>query len=135
MVEINIAYQGDLRCTAIHQPSSTSMVTDAPVDNHGKGESFSPTDLVATALGTCILTTMAIVADRQNIDLRGSTVKVTKEMATKPVRRIASLTVVINVPVALNDEQKQKLIHAAEICPVHGSLHPDVQIPIEFNWS
>ena len=134
MVEIRMTYEGALRCSAIHQPSATTLLTDAPVDNHGKGESFSPTDLVATALGTCILTTMAIVAERLNIDLSGSTMSVRKEMATKPVRRIASLTVVINVPATLNDEQKQKLIHAAEICPVHGSLHPDVQVPIEFNW-
>lgn len=134
MVEINIAYQGELRCEAKHAPSGTVLVTDAPVDNHGKGASFSPTDLVATALGTCILTTMAIVADTLQIELKGSTVTVNKEMAARPSRKIGKLSVVITVPLTLDDAIKQKLIHAAELCPVHKSLHPDVQMPIEFRW-
>src|ERR1051325_1699972 len=82
MVQIDITYQGQLRCQSTHQPSGTKVLTDAPVDNMGKGESFSPTDMVATALGTCMLTTMGIVAQRKNIDISGSTVSVTKEMVT-----------------------------------------------------
>lgn len=135
MVEINIAYQGELRCAAIHAPSGTQLLTDAPKDNHGKGESFSPTDLVATALGACMLTLMGISAKSLNVDLTGTKVKVVKEMVAQPTRRIGSLTVVIDVPVKLDDEQKQKLTRAALTCPVHESLHPDVKKPVTFNWA
>jgi putative redox protein len=134
MVEIKMTYEGDLRCKATHGPSGTVLVTDAPVDNMGKGQSFSPTDLVATALGTCMLTTMAIVAERANIDLRGTTVSVTKEMSASP-RRIGRLAVTFNVPVKLNEEQKQKLHNAAMACPVHKSLDQGVEIPVEFVWA
>ena len=135
MVEINITYEGDLRCKAQHQPSGSVLLTDAPVDNQGKGEAFSPTDLVATALGTCILTTMGIVAKPMNVDLRGAKVSVKKEMATKPSRRIGALTVVLDIPVSPTPEQKQRLEEVALKCPVHHSLHPDVQMPIAFNWA
>lgn len=135
MVEINIAYQGELRCTATHQPSSTVLTTDAPKDNHGLGESFSPTDLVATALGACMLTIMGIAAKTMSISLEGTKVVVRKEMAAKPIRRIATLAVIIDVPIALDDAQKQALIKAVMTCPVHQSLHPDVQMPVEFVWA
>jgi putative redox protein len=135
MVEINIAYQGELRCEATHGPSGTKFYTDAPVDNHGKGQSFSPTDLVATALGTCMVTVMGIAAQALQIDLRGTKVVVQKEMAAKPIRRIGKLSVVIDVPARLDEEQKQKLIKAAMTCPVHQSLHPDIEMPIEFKWA
>src|SRR5579863_5927574 len=102
MVEINISYQGELRCAATHQPSGMQLITDAPKDNHGKGESFSPTDLVAAALGTCMLTIMGIAAQAMQIDLTGTKVTVRKEMAAKPMRRIASLAVTIDVPAKLN---------------------------------
>ena len=132
MVEINIVYQGELRCEAVHGPSGTVLSTDAPKDNQGKGESFSPTDLVATALGSCMLTVMGIAARSLNLDLQGTKVMVRKEMVSKPIRRIGSLTVVIDVPIALDEVQQQKLSAAAMACPVHQSLHPDVQMPIEF---
>ena len=135
MVEINITYEGDLRCKAQHQPSGSVLLTDAPVDNQGKGEAFSPTDLVATALGTCILTTMGIVAKPMNVDLRGAKVSVKKEMATKPSRRIGALTVVLDIPVSPTPEQKQRLEEVALKSPVHHSLHPDEQMPIAFNWA
>jgi len=135
MIEIHITYQGGLRCAAVHQPSGVELLTDAPKDNHGKGESFSPTDLVATALGTCMMTVMGIAAQMLRIDLTGATVAVCKDMAAKPIRRIGTLTVLITVPTVLNDEQKQKLIQAAMTCPVHQSLHPDVKIPINFHWA
>jgi putative redox protein len=134
MVEINIAYQGNLRCVAEHQPSSTRLITDAPKDNHGQGESFSPTDLVATALGTCMLTIMGIAAKSLNIDLSETNILVRKEMVVKPIRRIGKLEVVISVAAKLDDAQKQKLIDAALSCPVHQSMHPDVQMPVEFIW-
>ncbi len=135
MVQINLTYKGNLRCEAVHEPSGTTLITDAPKDNHGMGASFSPTDLVATALGGCILTTMEIVARRMDIALDGATATVEKEMATLPSRKIGKLTVHITVPVKVSDEARQKLEHAAHACPVHKSLHPDVQMPITFNWA
>jgi putative redox protein len=135
MVEIQITYEGDLRCKAVHGPSGTSLLTDAPVDNMGRGQAFSPTDLVATALGTCMLTIMGIAAQKMNVDLRGTKVSVTKEMSAAPPRRIARLAVTFDVPVKLTEEQKQKLHNAAMTCPVHKSLHPDVQTPVEFRWA
>ena len=135
MVDINIVYQGDLRCEAVHGPSGAVIATDAPKDNHGKGESFSPTDLVATALGTCILTTMAIVAKPMKVELRGAKLSVRKEMVATPTRRIGALTVVIDIPFSPTPEQKEKLEEAAFKCPVHKSMHPDVQMPIEIRWA
>ena len=134
-VEIAITYNGQLRCTATHAPSQVRLVTDAPLDNMGRGESFSPTDLVATALGACIITTMAIVAQREGVELAGATVKVTKEIVVKPTRRIGKLTTHISIPTRVTAEQKQKLENAAHACPVHKSMHPDVMLPITFEWT
>ena len=134
MVQIDVTYQGGLRCEAVHGPSATKLVTDAPVDNHGKGESFSPTDLVATALGTCIPTVMGIVAEREKIDLTGMRVTVTKEMSPQPPRRIAKLTTRIIMPAGLEEKQKVKLEKAAHTCPVHQTLQGNVEMPIEFMY-
>lgn len=134
MVAIQFEYQGDLHCTAVHGPSGTELNTDAPTDNQGRGESFSPTDLVATALGTCMLTVMGIMARTLNIDIAGTTATVEKEMTTAAPRRIASLTVKIQVPRSVSLEDREKLERAAHTCPVHKSLHPDVQAPVEFTW-
>lgn len=134
MVEIQMTYEGQLRCAASHGPSGDVLHTDAPKDNMGKGEAFSPTDLVGTALGTCMLTTMAISAQRHNIAFEGATAKVGKEMVTAPVRRIGKLTVEISVPMSHSPEEERRLRAAALACPVHKSLHPDVQIPVVFYW-
>lgn len=134
MVKIQIRYEGDLRCHATHGPSSVTLATDAPVDNQGRGESFSPTDLVATALGTCMLTIMGIVAKRHGWDLSGATVEVEKGMVATPVRRIGSLGVVIRVPAELDTKAQSALENAAHTCPVHKSLHPDIDAAIEFVW-
>src|SRR5215203_49568 len=134
MVTIVMNYQGGLRCEATHGPSKTRLTTDAPLDNQGRGESFSPTDLVATALGTCMLTTMGIVAQRNNIVMTGATASVTKEMVSQPSRRIGRLGVTITVPGTFSDDDRKRLEGAALACPVHKSLHPDVQIPVTFNW-
>ncbi|HWB08559.1 MAG TPA: OsmC family protein [Pirellulales bacterium] len=134
MVQINIAYRDQLHCEAEHGPSGAKLATDAPKDNHGKGETFSPTDLVATALGTCMLTVMGIVAQRHNIPMEGVKASVGKEMATSPVRRIGRLTVEIHVPGDLPPEQRKLLENAAHTCPVHKSLHPDIDIPVNFRW-
>lgn len=132
MVEINIAYEGGLRCRAQHGPSDTELVTDAPVDNHGKGESFSPTDLVATALGTCVATIMGILAERHDIDLTGMQITVEKEMVAEPVRRIGRLPVTVRVPGQVSDADRKRLENGARTCPVHKSIHPDIDAPITF---
>lgn len=134
MVQINIAYKGSLRCEASHEPSGTTLLTDAPKDNQGMGSSFSPSDLLATALGTCMLTIMGIAARTHHLELDGTTVVVEKHMVTQPVRRVGKLEVTIYVPHNLSSDDKQKLERAALTCPVHQSLHPDVQMPITFNW-
>jgi putative redox protein len=133
-VRIDVTYQGGLRCAATHAPSHTELLTDAPVDNHGKGESFSPTDLVATALGACMLTVMGIFADRHEIDLRGATVTVTKEMVATPVRRIGRLAAEIRLPLSPAHPQREALERVALTCPVHQSLHPEVEKPVQFVW-
>jgi putative redox protein len=132
MVRIDVAYQGGLRCEAAHGPSGQTLITDAPVDNHGKGESFSPTDLVATALGTCIATIMGIVAERDKIDLTGLRITVQKEMSAEPPRRIARLVTRIEMPKGLTEQQRAKLEKTAHTCPVHQTLQGKVDMPVEF---
>src|SRR5579871_5115386 len=122
MVSIALEYQGDLHCKAVHGPSGTELTTDAPKDNQGRGESFSPTDLVATALGTCILTTMGILARTLEIDIAGATATVDKEMTTNTPRRIQRLTVKIKMSASVSEENQLKLERAAHTCPVHKSL-------------
>ena len=134
MVEISIKYLGDLRCEARHEPSGTVITTDAPVDNEGRGESFSPTDLAATSLGACMLTIMGIAARKQGVDLGETTVKVLKEMTAQLPRRIAKLTVVFTIPLPSSHEKREMLETAARSCPVHLSLHPDVVQEMRFDW-
>ena len=134
MVAIQFEYQGDLHCKAVHGPSGTVLETDAPTDNQGRGESFSPTDLVATALGTCILTTMGILARNLAVDIAGATATVEKEMSAAPPRRIQSLKVKLRMPSGVSPENRQKLENAARTCPVTRSLHPDINAPVEFIW-
>jgi len=134
MVRIHSEYQGDLHCNSVHGPSHTKLATDAPVDNQGRGESFSPTDLIATSLGTCMLTTMGIVARTINVDLTGATATVEKEMTSTPPRKVHRLTVEIRVPLATTPENRQRLENAAHTCPVKKSIHPDIETPIEFVW-
>jgi putative redox protein len=135
MVKIEIEYKGQLQTEAIHTPSGSRLSTDAPVDNGGKGSGFSPTDLVATALGTCMVTIMGMFAERHGIDLTGTKVSVAKEMLQEPVRRIRRLTVDISVPLPATHPKKSALEKAALTCPVHQSLHPDVEIPVQFHWN
>ncbi len=137
MVKIHTVYEGELHCQATHGPSSSQLTTDAPVDNQGKGESFSPTDLVATALGACMVTTMGIVAERHGWSLVGTTVDVEKHMVADPRRRIGKVDVVIRVPAVeggRDTKQRTALERAALTCPVHASLHPSVEIPVRFEW-
>ena len=130
-----IIYKGDLRTTSTHLQSGTVIETDAPTDNQGKGERFSPTDLVANALGTCMVTTMAIKARSMNINLDGTKLDVTKIMVSDP-RRIGKIIVHVFFPAALglDDKQKDILEKTARTCPVERSLHPDIELDMEFNW-
>jgi putative redox protein len=135
MVTLSTIYEGGLRCRATHGPSGTTLITDAPVDNHGKGESFSPTDLVATALGACMMTIMGIVAERHGLDLTGMRAETVKEMSKDPPRRIAGLRTRLTVPLPANHPQRQLLEQAAHTCPVHKSLDPSIDAAIEFIWA
>ncbi len=130
-----IIYKGGLRTSAIHLQSTTEIETDAPSDNQGKGERFSPTDLMATALGTCMITTMAIKANSMNIVLDGTKVDVTKVMVSEP-RRIGKIIAHVYLPAHLNldDKQKEILERTARTCPVERSLHPDIELDMAFNW-
>lgn len=133
-VDIHVTYEGGLRCTATHGPSGTQLSTDAPADNQGKGESFSPTDLVPTALASCILTTVAIAMQKHGIELDGMQVHVEKHMIADPLRRIARLPVVVTMCPGVPAEFRERIVKTAHTCPVHRSLGADVDAPIEFVW-
>ena len=133
MTLIDSTYQGQLRCQSSHGPSGTLLETDAPTDNQGKGERFSPTDLVATALSTCMLTIMGIVAERHGWSLEGVTARVEKTMSNETPRRIAQLTVWVELPADLEPQQRALLQRAAETCPVKVSL--EGAIPMELHWN
>lgn len=132
MTTMTCRYEGELRCLAEHGPSGSRLHTDAPLDNQGRGEAFSPTDLVATALATCILTIMGISAERHGIALEGCEARVEKTMSSSGVRRIAALTVWITLPQGLDDTQRQLLRRAGEGCPVKQSLEGSV--PMTLHW-
>ena len=127
-------YAGHLRTEATHTASGNLIQTDAPVDNHGRGEAFSPTDLVSTALGSCMMTVIGIVAERHNWDLVGSTFAVLKHMSTEPPRRIAQIDVTFTLPTTLSPQERALLERAAHTCPVGLSLHPEVRQNIVFEY-
>lgn len=128
-----VTYLGDLRTSSVHLESGTEILSDAPKDNHGKGEAFSPTDTVANALGSCMVSIMAIKSKDLNVDLTGSTVEITKIMQAEP-RRIAKIIAILNLSVAADDKTKTILERAAMTCPVFLSLHPDIEKEVAFNW-
>lgn len=128
-----VTYLGELRTSSIHLQSGSEILTDAPTDNHGKGEAFSPTDMVANALGSCMVSIMAIKSKDLELDLIGSTVEVTKIMQPEP-RKIAKIIVVLNMSVTTTDKNKTILERAAMTCPVFLSLHPDIEKEVTFNW-
>ena len=135
MIEVKVQYEGDLRCRATHGPSGNQLVTDAPVDNNGKGEAFSPTDLVATALATCMATVIGIIGKRKGLDLDGMTVDVEKHMSTDSPRRIVRLPITIKMPLPADHPERPMLETAARSCPVHQSVHPDIDKPIHWVWA
>ena len=134
-VSISVEYEGGLRCRATHGPSVNQLVTDAPVDNHGKGESFSPTDLVATALATCMATVIGIKAQQKGYDIAGMKVSVEKHMSADSPRRIVRLPVTIEIPLLESHPDRPVLEATALGCPVHHSVHPDIDKPVTFVWS
>jgi uncharacterized OsmC-like protein len=131
----NIIYKGTLRCEAKHLQSGSVIETDAPTDNRGKGERFSPTDLLCVSLATCIATTMGIKADDMKINLNDTTIEVTKHMLPDP-RRVAKIEVKLNMPSTLQLDEKDKTIleRVGNNCPVTKSLHPDLEVNIEYIW-
>jgi putative redox protein len=134
MVEIKLSYEGDLHCSAVHTPSGNTLVTDAPVDNNGRGQAFSPTDLVATALASCVATVIGIVSKRKEIAVEGMTVVVRKFMSDDQPRRIARLELDIDVPLPESHPDRRLLESAARGCPVHHSIHPDIDVEMTWRW-
>jgi putative redox protein len=137
MVKVEVAYLGQLRCNATHGPSGMTLATDAPKDNKGRGEAFSPTDLVATALGTCMLTTMGIRAQERGWSLEGMRLSVEKHMTQAPPRRIAKLAVRIGVPgsAQLAAADRAFLEQTAHNCPVRISILEAIEVPVHFDWA
>jgi len=134
MATVKAKYLGNLRLECTHLQSGTKIITDAPTDNNGKGEAFSPTDLCSTSLAACAMTIMGIYAKNNGIDLTGAEIEITKKMAAEP-RRIAEIDVIFNMPANGYSEKEKKILErVAHTCPVHLSLHPDVKQNFVFNW-
>jgi putative redox protein len=136
MMTSTVVYDGNLRTVCTHERSGTSIETDAPTDNQGKGERFSPSDLVATALGSCMLTIMGIKARDMQIDISGIKIDIEKIMKSDP-RRIGGINLTFRIPEGLQLNQKQQTIleNAAHTCPVFYSLHPDIEVNTSFHWN
>lgn len=135
MVKMDLLYQGDLHCLLTHGPSQAQIVTDAPLDNQGKGAAFSPTDLLGAALGSCILTVMGIAARAHKINMDGAKAHIEKEMVTSPVRRVGKIVVDIQMPAGIAIEKRQTLERVAHTCPVHRSLSPEVEVLINISYN
>jgi putative redox protein len=137
MPTIETEYAGGLRTLAMHVASGNRIVTDAPVDNHGKGEAFSPSDLACAALGSCMLSIMGIKADQHSLDITGTRIAITKEMTTDGPRRIRRITLEFSLPpaaAAFTDRDRDVLERAALTCPVALSLHPEIEQVVRFSW-
>ncbi len=134
MVEIKLSYEGDLHCSAVHGPSGNTLVTDAPLDNAGRGQSFSPSDLVATALGACMATVIGIVAKRKDLTVEGMKVSVRKFMSDDAPRRIKRLELDMEMPLPASHPERKLLESTARGCPVHQSIHPDIEVEVKWIW-
>lgn len=134
MVPISIAYQGQLRCVATHDNSGVQFITDAPKDNSGKGESFSPTDLVATALGTCMITTIGIKMRNDGVNIEGTSIAIEKHMSEDAPRRIAKLVAKLHMPAGILPDYRTRLKEIGNNCPVVKSIHPDIQLEITYAY-
>ena len=129
----SIKYEGNLRCSALHIQSGTAIETDAPTDNRGRGEKFSPTDLLCVSLATCMLTTMAIKAGDLQVDITNSSADVTKYMLSDP-RRVGKIEVAVNLPANGNERDRKILEKTGDNCPVMKSIHPDIEVVISYKW-
>ncbi|NQW99571.1 OsmC family protein [bacterium] len=134
MVEITLTYEGQLHCSAIHVPSGNSLVTDAPLDNNGLGQAFSPTDLLATALGSCMATVIGILAKRKELAVEGMAVTVRKFMSDDLPRRVKRLELDLRIPLPGSHPDRKLLESAANGCPVHHSIHPDIEVVMNWTW-
>ena len=134
MVEMTVNYEGELHCSAVHGPSGNTLVTDAPVDNNGRGEAFSPTDLVATALASCTATIIGIVAQRKQLAVEGMSITVRKGMADDMPRRICRLEMDIVMPLPADHPERAALEAAGNGCPVKHSIHPDIEVVVDWDW-
>jgi uncharacterized OsmC-like protein len=130
----SIVYTGNLRCKAQHIQSGTIIESDAPTDNKGKGEKFSPTDLLCVSLATCMLTTMGIKARDLQVDITNATADVIKHMFSDP-RRVGKIEVIVNLPATGNDEERKTLEKTGDNCPVMKSIHPNIEVMINYNWA
>ena len=135
MVDMDVHYEGNLHCRGTHGPSGAELATDAPLDNQGLGESFSPTDLLATALGSCMLTVMGITARSRGWELEGSSARVEKHMVKDPERRIGRIALTMKMAPGLPVECHDVLEDAARTCPVARSVHPGIELDLHFDWS
>ena len=134
MTEIKTVYEGGLECINVHGSSESICITDAPVDNNGRGRSFSPTDLLAASLASCMATIMGIVAERKDMDLKGMTITVGKFMSDDQPRRVARLDVRIEMPLSENHPDRKIFESSALSCPVHQSIHPDIEVSMDWRW-
>jgi len=130
----SIVYKGHFRCECTHLQSGTVIETDAPTDNRGKGERFSPTDSLCVALATCVVTTMALKATDMQIELAGTSIAVTKHMLSDP-RRIGKIDVILTLPATADEKDRLILQRVGDNCPVAKSLHPDLEVNIEYHWN
>lgn len=135
MVQMTVEYEGGLHCSIVHGPSGNVISTDAPVDNNGRGEAFSPTDLVSAALGACMCTVMGIVAQRKGIVMDGASVTVRKHMSEDTPRRISKIELDISVPLSADHPERAMFEAAGKGCPVHHSLHPDIEVVMNWEWN
>lgn len=134
MTQIKITYEKELSTRCVHLDTGTEITTDAPKDNQGLGRSFSPTDLLAASFGSCVLTLMGIAAKKLGVDIQGTTATVVKQMQTAPFRRIGRIDIEIFSPHHFPLEVIDKLVQAAEKCPVRYSLHPDIEVKYTYHW-
>ena len=129
----SVIYQGSLRCSCTHLQSATVIETDAPTDNRGKGERFSPTDLLCVSLATCMVTTMGIRASDMQVNLDGTTISITKYMLSNP-RRIGKIGIELQLPEGISPENQSILQKIGDNCPVMKSIHPDIELEINYQW-
>lgn len=134
MVKMELVYEGDLHCGVRHGPSGAEIATDAPVDNEGRGEAFSPTDLLCASLGSCMMTVMGIVARRHDWPLEGARVSIEKHMVVEPARRVGTVVVDFQMPAGIPEQARPVLERSARSCPVKLSLHPDLELDLRFRW-